>query len=64
MPYRPTPYRSPAALTALVVHRAAHARLPVGIPGTLMRMALKLAVLAPLVLGAFALRYAAMLFQP
>lgn len=58
------PYRSPTALTALVVQRAARAPLPAGIPGTLARMALKLAVLAPLVLGAFALRYAALLFQP
>ncbi|TDT89515.1 hypothetical protein DFO45_4436 [Azorhizobium sp. AG788] len=51
-------YHAPATAAArLFIAAARHA--PAGLPGPLTRMLLKIAVLAPLVIAAFALRYAA-----
>ncbi|WP_341991326.1 hypothetical protein [Azorhizobium sp. AG788] len=59
-------YVSPASFTAYLFRRAARAVPPAAVraPGPVARMLIKVAVFAPLLVGAFALRYAAMVFQP
>ncbi len=59
-------YVSPASLTASLFRRAVRAVPPVAgrAPGPVARILIKVAVFAPLLVGAFALRFAGLLLQP
>lgn len=59
-------YLSPVSLSAHLFRRAVRAVPPATarVPGPMARMLMKGAVFAPLLVGAFALRYAVLVFQP
>lgn len=59
-------YISPVSLGAHLFRRAVRAVPPAAVraPGPVARILIKVAVFAPLLVGAFALRHAALVFQP